>query len=156
MRGFVSHGILFWIHSRFCMLVRAVGRLNHQLHSYHKTIHPLWPHYFCKVTQTGVGIHAAGQPRHRRRLRPGPEIAEGDFLSGSHWGIGRGGTRERGYLPVSETGMTGPSETEYDVPWNMDNSLCHHRTPCRSAQGPGGVPDGGPLGLPLRGADIGL
>ena len=33
--------------------------------------------------------------------------------------------------------------------------MCHHRTPRHSAQGPGGVLDGGPLSLPSRGKDGG-
>ena len=38
----------------------------------------------------------------------------------------------------------------------MDGVLCHHMTPRRSAQGPGGVPGGGPLDLPPIRADGGL
>ena len=37
----------------------------------------------------------------------------------------------------------------------MDSVLCRHRTNRRSAQGPGGVLDGGPLRLPPRGKDGG-
>ena len=38
----------------------------------------------------------------------------------------------------------------------MDSVLCHHRTPCRSTQGPCGVQVGRPLGLPLKKIDGGL
>ena len=37
----------------------------------------------------------------------------------------------------------------------MDGILCHHRSPCCSAQGPVEVPDVGPPGLPPRGTDGG-
>ena len=31
--------------------------------------------------------------------------------------------------------------------------MCHHRTHSRGTQGPGGIPDGRPLGLPSGGSD---
>ena len=37
----------------------------------------------------------------------------------------------------------------------MDGILCHHRSPCCSAQGPVEVLDGGPLDLIPRGTDGG-
>ena len=37
----------------------------------------------------------------------------------------------------------------------MDSFLCHHRTPRCSAQGEGGVPDGGPLRQLQIGKDVG-
>ena len=105
------------------------------------------------ATPTGVGICVAGQPWHRRRLHHGRESAMEDFLSGSLWGIRRVSTRERGHLPASETGGTGPSRPKTDGPWKLYGTLCHHRTPHRGSQGLGGITYGRPLGLPPRGTD---
>ena len=56
-----------------------------------------------------MGICAAGHFRHKIRLRPGGGGAVRDFLAGPFTGPGRGGTRERGHPPASETRGTGPN-----------------------------------------------
>ena len=54
----------------------------------------------AEVTSTGVGICAAGHPRHRRRLRPGGTGAAGNLHTVPLPGLGRGNNGARGHLPT--------------------------------------------------------
>ena len=65
---------------------------------------------------------------------------------------GGGGAPEKGVtrLPLKQAGLDLPYLTLNSLEI-LDVVLCNHMTPCRSSQGPGGVPDCRPLGLLPRG-----
>ena len=62
----------------------------------------------AEVTPTGVGIHAAGHPRHWRRLRPGGTGVAVNLHIEPLPGPGGGNTRDRVHTPTCEIGGTGP------------------------------------------------
>ena len=62
----------------------------------------------------------------------------------------------RSHLPTRETGGPRPPWPEENGLLELDDVLCHHRTPHHSAQGPGRVLDSGTFRLPPNGESKGV
>ena len=72
----------------------------------------------AEVTPSQLVIRAAGHHGQRIRLRTVVEGASGYFIAGPIPGIGRGGTKDRGHLSVSEKGGTTLLEPTKTAPEN--------------------------------------
>ena len=100
-----------------------------------------------------MGFCAEGDPRNRGSIRPGRGGPPGDLCPGTLQRIEGGSAWSQEHPPAGEAGGPGPARPTPDGPWELDGVLCNHSTLSRGSQGPSGIPDGRPLGLPPGGSD---